>query len=1151
MIKLQRFVSVVLSGLFAILSFPIEAEAETCKDWLAKAVSVQGSVHARVKNQNQWVPVQMNNTYCEGDMIRVQERSRAAFVLNNETIIRLDQHTTITFPPEKKKNTSFIDVITGILHFISRVPRTLTVSTPFVNGSVEGTEFLVRVYHDRSMFTVFEGQVTAANEIGSITLMSGQSAIAEAGKAPSPYVIARPRDAVNWALYYPSVISWDSGDFAFSGKSAWKTLGRKSMDAAAAGNLTEAYAIIEKVPDGEGDASFFTYRASLLLSVGRVDEASADIEQALQLAPGYSNATALQSVIAVVQNDKEKALSLARKALETDPDSAAANIALSYALQAGFDLEGALINVQEAVKLDPQNSLAWARLSELWLSHRELDRALEAARTAVEYNPDLARTQSVLGFAHLAQIKIENAIKSFEGAIKLDQAAPLPRLGLGLAKIRQGRLEEGRREIESAASLDPNNSLVRSYLGKAYYEEKRDKVSEGQYEIAEELDPLDPTPHLYDAIQKQTTNRPVEALHDMQKSIELNDNSAIYRSRMLLDEDLAARSASLARIYNNLGFERLALVEGWKSVNIAPGNYSAHRFIADSYASQPRHEIARVSELLQSQMRQPINITPVQPSLGESDLLILDGAGPGDLSFNEFNPLFNRNKISLQLSGIAGENDSSGDEVVISGVYDNVSISLGQFHYETEGFRKNNDLDEDIYNVFAQVRLSHKTSVQAEFRSSEVEKGDLPLRFGADNFSDSLRQKTRNNTLRLGVYHALTSHSDLIASFTTGKVDDNASVKATEFSVPLPPPPFGPGTVLGRIDLDLITDRDQLYLAEVQHLYRSDRLKVITGLSHYNADRDDITIATTTFQPEAQAFGLVNSSTTTPLRRGERHSNFHIYSLVNYPKSVTWTLGGSADRVQGGPLDLDLDRLNPKLGITWNPLKDTTIRAAVFRVVRKLMITNQTLEPTQVAGFNQFFDDQVGTIAWRYGVGIDQRFSSAFYGGLEVSERDMEVSSILAPSNKVRDSDWREQLHRVYLYWTPQDWLAISSEYQFERFDRDPVDAGIESFVENRTHRIPLGISVFCSMGISSHLKATYIDQDGEFGDAASDLISGGDRFWVFDASIKYRLPKRWGIITIELRNLFDEEFNFQDTDPANPHIYPERLILAKFTVAL
>ena len=62
-------------------------------------------------------------------------------------------------------------------------------------------------------------------------------------------------------------------------------------------------------------------------------------------------------------------------------------------------------------------------------------------------------------------------------------------------------------------------------------------------------------------------NRPVEALQDLQKSIELNDNRAVYRSRLLLDEDLAARSATLGRIYTDLGFQQLALVEGWKSLN--------------------------------------------------------------------------------------------------------------------------------------------------------------------------------------------------------------------------------------------------------------------------------------------------------------------------------------------------------------------------------------------------------------------------------------------------------------------------------------------------------------------------------------------------------------------------------------------------------
>ncbi len=225
-----------------------------------------------------------------------------------------------------------------------------------------------------------------------------------------------------------------------------------------------------------------------------------------------------------------------------------------------------------------------------------------------------------MGFAYLTQVKTKESKKAFEKAIELDQADSLPRLGLGLAKIREGDLKEGGREIEIAASLDPNNSLIRSYLGKVYYEEKRTKLDGREYAVAKELDPQDPTPWFYDAIRKQTENRPVEALQDLQTAIEFNDNRAVYRSKLLLDSDLAARSASLARIYNDLGFQQLGLVEGWKSVNTDPGNFSAHRFLADSYSALPRHEIARVSELLQSQLFQPINITPIQPQSGRKQL---------------------------------------------------------------------------------------------------------------------------------------------------------------------------------------------------------------------------------------------------------------------------------------------------------------------------------------------------------------------------------------------------------------------------------------------------------------------------------------------------------------------------------------------------
>jgi outer membrane receptor protein involved in Fe transport len=282
-----------------------------------------------------------------------------------------------------------------------------------------------------------------------------------------------------------------------------------------------------------------------------------------------------------------------------------------------------------------------------------------------------------------------------------------------------------------------------------------------------------------------------------------------------------------------------------------------------------------------------------------------------------------------------------------------------------------------------------------------------------------------------------------------------------------------------------------------------------------------------------------------------RHTNFYIYSLVNYPKSATWTLGGSFDHLQDRLIDLDLDRFNPKVGLTWNPLPDTTVRVALFRVVNRSLISGQTLEPTQISGFNQFFDDANGTISWRYGIGIDQKFSSSFYGGLEMSERDMEVSRFNTTTNKADDFDWGEQLGRLYLYFTPQDWLALSSEYLFERFDRDPQFTSDEDIAEIKTHRFPFGIRFFHSLGLSAQLKATYVDHKGEFGNATFGVEPGRDRFWIVDTSIGYRLPKRLGILTIEVRNLFDEEIKFQDMDSSDPRIHPERLIYAKFTLAL
>jgi tetratricopeptide (TPR) repeat protein len=1106
----------------AVLMYPPASVAKTCEQWVAKVVSVQGTVEVQRAGESGWQRVTLNQTLCPGDTVRAQRRSRANLALVNESVLRLNQRTTLKLGEFKKEEeTSVVDLIKGAGHFLSRKPRALEVRTPFAIAGVRGTEFFVNVEENQTFLSIFEGQVLASNKVGELLLASGQAAVAEKGKAPVLRVVVRPRDAVHWALYYPPVIYTRPGE--------------------------------PEPKEDLGDPRYLGHRASLLIPVGRVEEAGKDLERALALDPNYSDAYALQSIIAVVQNDKSYALNLAQKAVETGPNSATARIAQSYAQQASFDLGGARASLEEAVKLESENALAWARLAELWSASGYLDKSLEAAQKAVALSPNLARTQTVLGFAYLTQVKTTEARVAFTKAIQLDQADPLPRLGLGLTKIRDGDLKEGGRDIEVAASLDPNNSLVRSYLGKTYFEEKRTGMDTREYEIAKELDPNDPTPWFYDAITKQTTNRPVEALHDLQKSRELNDNRAVYRSKLQLDSDLAARSASIGRIYNDLGFQQRGLFEGWMSVNTDPSDFSGHRFLADTYAALPRHKIARVSELLQSQLLQPQNITPVQPVLGESNLFLISAQGAADLSFREFNPLFNRDRLALQASGLYGENDNDlpdndtwAAEGIVSGIYKKLSFSAGYSRFDTNGFRINNDQEDKIGNAFAQLEFTPNTSIQAEYRYRDFERGFLQLRFEPDDFLPSQRLEEEAKSIRLGFRHAFSPDHNLIANLTH-QDKDSIQQEATGFLFG----PFGP-----RFDKVEFKVDQEAYSAEAQYLYRSGHINIVGGAGYFDIDapRVQTTVIFFPFPPfPPPPIGPGGTTQTTIVRSdlSVEHTNLYLYSYTHFPKNVTWTIGASGDFFESvseeGP---DADQFNPKFGITWNPLPNTTLRGAVFRTLRRTLLTNQTLEPTQVAGFNQFFDDTDATESWRYGGAVDQKFTESIYGGAEYSERDLTVPFLRtgAPPGEL---EWDEKLFRAYLYLTPHKWFALSGEYLYEEFNRDERFGDGALFVE--TSYVPLGINFFHPSGLSAFFKGTYVNQKGSFEriDSAGTFTPGKDDFWLADAAINYRLPKRYGFITVGATNLFDKEFQYFDTDRDNPRIIPDRFIFGKVTLAI
>jgi hypothetical protein len=250
---------------------------------------------------------------------------------------------------------------------------------------------------------------------------------------------------------------------------------------------------------------------------------------------------------------------------------------------------------------------------------------------------------------------------------------------------------------------------------------------------------------------------------------------------------------------------------------------------------------------------------------------------------------------------------------------------------------------------------------------------------------------------------------------------------------------------------------------------------------------------------------------------------------------------------------VERERLNPKVGVTWKPRAGSTLRLAALSSVRRPFIGSQTIEPTQVAGFNQFFSgferlygDVEGTISERVGLAFDQAFSQTTFAGLEIAKRELEV-----PSNDLnRDFTWRESTGFAYLYKTLSGtrgslnhWRAAGAlEAEYEKIERPQIQPGSEGIVDLETIRVPIGVRLFHDSGLSFRVSTTYVEQSGTFSvDITLPTFEQDDSAWITDAALDYRLPGRLGIISAGVLNIGDEFIDLLETDPLNPRVATKR----------
>jgi TonB dependent receptor len=244
-----------------------------------------------------------------------------------------------------------------------------------------------------------------------------------------------------------------------------------------------------------------------------------------------------------------------------------------------------------------------------------------------------------------------------------------------------------------------------------------------------------------------------------------------------------------------------------------------------------------------------------------------------------------------------------------------------------------------------------------------------------------------------------------------------------------------------------------------------------------------------------------------------------LYTNLNYPPECILTLGISYDDYIDQ--QSDIKTVSPKTGLQCAFTSWLSGRAAAFKSVKPALLANQTIQPTQLATFNQFFDDFNGTRAWRFGAGLDAHLLYNLYAGAEISFRELDQPSAI--SRKFSE-DRDESLYRGYLYWTPYQGLAIRGAVEYDLIDSESAEP-----TRAKTWSVPLGVQYFHPSGIFAGAGTTYVNQQVKPLSESPEAPEGTESFLTIDAALGYRFPERRGVISVEARNLTDKRVKFQD----------------------
>ena len=876
----------------------------------------------------------------------------------------------------------------------------------------------------------------------------------------------------------------------------------------------ESLTIVEQgLKDSPLSAPLLVQHAFLQMVSGDIPRALTALKKAIEIDPTHSYAYSLLSQIYLIQNKKREAADLAQRAITTNPYSPIAYLSKSLVSQAYFELDGAIEAVNMALKLDPKNVHALINLAQLLFGSDKTKEALEVIRKALTLAPNDSQANTLYGFILLSQSEAIEAKPFFQKAIQIDSTQGQPHLGLGLAYIMQGEVEEGIGEILIATALEPKVSIYYSYLGKAYYLQRRFDLAFIALEQAKKLDPHDPTPYLYSGIFLEDLNRPGETIKELRKSVELNDNRAVYRSRFLLDRDKATKNVNLASAYERLNLAAWATDQAILSTQIDPANSAAHLFLGSAFGKLRDRTQAYGSEILLTRLLMPVNTNSFS-------------------SFNDYTSLFEIPRLEWFINNLQGSFDTHNSSSRLTGGTSRMAMGQLVSYGSTDGFRRRNDDERDRQSItFFKYALSPKHNLLLTLQHLGAEEGDHGFELISEDNDPNERNRYRVTTGEIGLHSHFGPNSDFLLLLAgMGREFDKRDPDYFYLLRDIP----------GLMDIPVYERRlmnSPYFKLQSEYLWKVGRHYLISGIDYLDG-------SFTNDRRRVVYFPALDETIVTDLDKIKVAQDFFSYYLHDNWKihpSILLTLALRYDRLRDGwpfaEKTLRSSHLSPQLGLSYLLSSATTLRLAAIKAVQTH--SEASISPTHIAGFLLSQNEMTSTRSLGYYLDLDHQLDVQTFLRLSFSRKRRKIPFF--------EYDTEGNLFRSHLvgrFWDGgftlnrllTNRLALITDYHYLRSG--------DNIGKREDHQLEVGLSYVHPKGWSWHLTQTYLAQKaGHYGEPMHD------DFFITNMAFSYEFPGKWGFINFEISNLFKQGFKLVKNPLFFDPWIPDRKISLEFKI--